>query len=339
MKPVTIREIAQAAGVSPSTAFRALSEEKLVRPATRDRVIAAQKMLENERLKKEERPKAAKSVGIIMPVSTAHDLSTRPSMFTIMTNFLSELSANGITNTVLVFDEKSMTVNDLLLQPMDGYLVTDTSEEQENIIIPALSAASLPCVLVNRRAEAPHVSSVNIDDLTACADATAYLISLGHERIAYLGGRKNYQNTKRRLQGYQQAMESAGLPLRDEYILFGDYSETSGYAMGEALLHLPQRPTGVICASDPIAIGFMHRMKDANLSLPEECSIIGFGDIESSRIVSPALTTIAQPSGDVGAIAAKMLIQMINYPVIVNQQLMLQTSMVIRESTDAPGKK
>ena len=336
MKSVTIRDIAQAAGVSPSTAFRALNDENLVKPATRAKVIAAKQMLEDEMTTCKERPLDNKSVGIIIPVSTANDLSGRPSMFTMIGNFLSELSANGISNTMLVFDEKTMSVNDLFHNAMDGYLVADTSEEQENIIIPALSNASLPCVLVNRRADAPFVSSVNIDDKTACADATAYLISLGHQRIAFLGGRKNYQNTKRRLLGYQMAMQDAGLAFTDEYALFGDYSESSGYAMGDALLKMLRRPTAVICASDPIAIGCMHRMKDASLALPEDCSIIGFGDIESCRLVTPNLTTIAQPSRELGMIAAKTLIQMMNYPAIINQQLMLQTRLVIRESTSAP---
>ena len=338
MKSITIREIAKAAGVSPSTAFRALTREDLVKPSNRNKVITAQKMLETQKSQQQEKPNINRSVGLIMPVSTSQDLQTRPSMFTIMTSFLAELTANGITNTVLVFDEKTMDIQDLLRQPMDGYLVADTSEDQENILIPALSAASLPCVLVNRQANAPYVSSVNIDDMAACANATSYLISLKHQRIAFLGGRKNYQNTKRRLQGFCQAMEKANLPIREEYILFGDYSETSGYTMGEILLQLPQRPSAIICASDPIAIGCMHRMKDANLILPAECSIIGFGDIESSAIVSPSLTTIAQPSDDVGTIAAKTLIQMINYPVIVRQQLMLQTRMIIRESTAPPAK-
>ena len=338
MKSITIRDIAQAAGVSPSTAFRALNDQNLVKPATRAKVIAAQQMLENEMSIPKEKTRITKSVGIIVPVSTAHDLSGRPSMFTMIGSFLSELSSNGIGNTMLVFDEKSMSISDLLRETMDGYLVADTSEEQENVIIPALSNAALPCVLVNRRADAPFVSSVNIDDKTACADAADYLISLGHRRIAFLGGRKNYQNTKRRLLGYQQALQNAGLSFNEEYAMFGDYSETSGYTMSDALLRMSPRPTAVICASDPIAIGCMHRLKDASLSLPGDCSIIGFGDIESCRLVSPTLTTIAQPSRELGAIAAKTLIQMMNYSVLINQQLMLQTKLIIRESTAAPLK-
>ena len=335
-RTVTIREIARSAGVSPSTVFRALKKESLVKPATRAKVLAAQRLLQSEKAQDTARSNGSSiTVGIIMPVSTAQDIDHHPSMFVTVTSFLSELSGSNISNSVLVFDENTMRGEDLLPHPMDGYLIIGTNEEQEKMILPVLSRAELPCVLINRHAEAPRISCVNIDDMAACANATRYLISLGHKRIAYLSGSKNFQHTKRRQNGYVSAMNEAGLGVRSEWVINGDYSETSGYTMGTALARLKNRPTAAICASDTIAIGCIHAMEEKGIAVPADFSVVGFGDIESSRIITPALTTVAQPSVDIGTIAAKVLMQMIRMPIIVRQQLMLQTRMIIRNSAAA----
>lgn len=346
-KRATVRSIAKVAGVSASTAFRALNNHTLVKPATLEKVLDAQRLLEAGESQPVSSPAGlagipsapGSTIGIVMPVATAQDIGRHPSMFVIITSFLAALSTAGVTNTMLVFDENTMRGEDLLTQPMDGYLIIGTSEEQESMILPVLSKAAVPCVLVNRRADAPHVGCVNIDDMAACANATRYLIGLGHTDIAFLGGHSNYQNTKRRMQGYRQAMEEAKLPTVSDFILCGTYSETSGYTLGKRLLSLSRRPTAALCASDPIAIGCMRALEEENLRIPEDFSIVGFGDIEASRCVSPALTTIVQPGVDVGQMAAKVLLQMMCTPMIVNQTLMLQTKMVVRESTAPPRQE
>ncbi len=339
-KAVTIRDIASAAGVSVSTAFRALKDEELVKPATRAKVMAAKHVLENEKMQIYKKTSAEPlSFGIIMPVSTAQDIGRHPSMFVLVTSFLSELSKNNISNTMLVFDESSMRAEDLLARPMDGYMITGTSSEQERLLLPVLSHSKIPCVIVNRHAETPYISCVKIDDKAATADATRYLISLGHTRIAYLSGSKNYQHTMRRMDGYLQAMNEAHLPVLDKWVVNGDYSETSGYAMGKIIASSDVRPTAVLCASDTIAIGCLYAMEEKNISVPRECSIIGFGNIESSRLVTPKLTTITQPSVDMGSLTAKILMQMIQTPGIVSQQIILQTRLIIRESTAEVNEK
>ena len=338
-KPATIRAIAEAAGVSPSTVFRVMNEPNLVKPSTRAKVQAAQKFLETESPKEAGRNAVpTRSVGVIIPMSTAQNIDRHPSLFVIITSFLSEISNANIANTMLVFDENTMRGEDLLLRPMNGYLIIGTTEEQESLILPVLSRASLPCVMINRHADVPYISSVKLDDRAACADATRYLISLGHRRIVFLGGQKNYQHTKRRLEGYLDAMSEAALPVSEEWIFYGEYSENSGYTMGKMAEGLEIRPTAALCASDTIAIGCIHAMQEKGLSVPEDFSVVGFGDIESSRILTPALTTISQSSVEEGTIAARVLMQMMNSPLIVRDQLMLQTRMIVRSSTGAPPK-
>lgn len=335
-KHATVREIAQAAGVSTTTAFRVLNNEAPVREETRSRVLAARDLLDTQLAGESPMPRQTeKSIGIIMPAATAQDIGRHPSMFVTLTNFLAELSHYRVTNSVIVLDE-NVTGADLVRQGKSGYFIMGTSEDQESIIVPSLSRAAIPCVFVNRQSDLPYMSSVSIDDIAACAASTGHLIGLGHRRIAFLGGTRNYQNTKRRVQGFRQAMRSAGLPVDENLILFGEYSETSGYSMAEKLMSLPEMPTAAVCASDPIALGCMRKMEQAGLRVPEDFSVFGFGNIESSRTSSPSLSTVFQRSVEVGQIAARVLVQMMDMPIMVSQKVLLQTEMVLRNSTAEP---
>lgn len=335
-KHATVRDIAIAAGVSTTTAFRALNEEGTVREETRNKVLAARDLLETQ-LAGDIPPRRMneKSIGIIMPAATAQDIGRHPSMFVTLSNFLAELAHYGIDNSMIVLDE-NVTGADLVRQGKNGYFIMGTSEEQESIIVPALSRAAIPCVFVNRQSDLPYMSNVSIDDIAACANATQHLIDLGHRQIAFLGGSRNYQNTKLRVQGYRQALRTAGIPENEELVCFGEYTELSGYAMGEKLLKMTPIPTAAVCASDPIALGCMRRMEQAGVRVPEDFSIIGFGNIESSRTSSPPLSTVFQRSVEVGQIAARILVQMIDMPIMVSQKVLLQTEMVIRDSTARP---
>lgn len=332
-KNATMREIAKVAGVSLSTVFRVLNSDVPVSPTTRAKVIAAQQILQNKKANITAEASSRHSVGIIMPAYSAEDLSAHPSMFTIITSFVEALSIRSISNTTIVYDENLITPQDLLSQPKDGYLIIGTSEDQEKSIVPVLSEARIPCVLINRHANTTHVASVHIDDMAATTDATEHLISLGHRNIAFIGGNKNFQNTKRRLLGYQMALEKHGIPMRSCNVLFGEYNERSGYQKGKELLALPERPTAGIFASDPLAIGCMKYLSENGLHLPEDFALIGFGNIEACQYVTPTLSTVSQPSRETGIVAADVLVQMIEKPIIYSQQVRLKTNLVIRDSS------
>ena len=126
-KPATIREIAKAAGVSPSTVFRVLNSGASVSPNTRAKVIAAQQILQNKKAITPAKESSRFSVGIIMPAHSAADLAGHPSLFTIITSFVEALSSRSVSNTTIIFDEKTMSPQSLIASPKDGYLIIGTS--------------------------------------------------------------------------------------------------------------------------------------------------------------------------------------------------------------------
>jgi len=330
----TVREIAKLAGVSASTVSRVLNSAISVSPSTRSKVLSAKEELENHTSRSF--PKREYSVGIIMPSGPATNLIEHPSLFTIITSFIERLTAHGVKNTTLVYDENKICPDDLFATQFDGYMIIGTSEEQENILLPELAKRGIPHLLVNRYANNEHLICLNYDDEHASTSVVEYLISLGHRKIAFIGGNKNYQNTKRRLSGYQLALRKAGIAERNDYILFGEYSEAFGYQSGETIMSMKERPTAAYFASDPLAIGCMRYLSEHGLSLPKDLAIIGFGDIEACKYVSPKLSTVAQPSRDTGIAAAGTLLQMIETPTITQNQVLLKTKLIIRESSGGP---
>lgn len=330
----TVREIAHIAGVSASTVSRVLNSAHSVSPSTRAKVLAAKETLESNSFPIV--PALEYSVGIIMPVDSATDLSGHPSLFTIIASFVERLTLYGVKNTTLIYDENKMRPDDFLANPLDGYMIIGTSEEQENALLTALAKRGVPHLLVNRQAGNEHTICVNFDDEQASVSAVEHLVGLGHRNIAFIGGSKNYQNTKRRLSGYLLALEKAGIEKNNDYILFGEYNESSGYRMGQALMAIKQRPTAAYFASDSLAIGCMRYVTEHGLRLPRDLAMIGFGNIEACQYVSPKLSTVAQPSRDTGIAAAGALLQMLEIPTIAQNQLLLKTNLIIRESSGSP---
>lgn len=333
----TIRQIAKIAGVSASTVSRALNSDVPVSPSARKKIEDAISYLQAG--KAQNLSGNSRCVGIILASVAADNLGMHPSIYSIVTSFTDQLATCNISSRTLVYKDVSADLDRLLRTPMDGYFVIGTSEEQDAFILNALQNKQIPWLIMNRHIESNRVSYVSLDDEYATESAVNYLIRLGHRRIAFVGGNRDFQNTKRRYSGYLAALEKAGIPAREEYVFFGEYNEISGYQKGRELLALRQRPTAACFASDTIAIGCMKYLSSHGLHLPQDMAIIGFGNIDASLTSIPSLTTIDQRYSDTGSIAAKALIQLMDTPSIAYQQILVKTELVIRESSGGPVNK
>jgi LacI family transcriptional regulator len=182
------------------------------------------------------------------------------------------------------------------------------------------------------------VPRVSIDNVKASYDMARYLISLGHEQIAYVRGPENLHTTDLRERGFRQAMAEAGLPLRCEFIVNGDFTFEGGIAAMNALLDQPERPTAVFAANDLIAIGCVVTALQRGLRVPEDLSVAGMDNIESTQYLTPQLTTVNVPMVEMGKQAAGRLFSLIEkeeFPEVT----ILPHSLVIRGTTAPPNKK
>lgn len=330
----TMRQIAEIAGVSASTVSRVINKNTPVKESARNKVLAAICKLENEG----SQPLACKgNVGIVLPTVSAIDLASHPSLYTAVFSFIETISARSLGNTTILLDDCPSLIQ-LRPKELRGYLILGTSDTQEQQLLPLLMQIGLPFVFINRLMDNPHASYVNIDDTQATELAVNHLLELGHRHIAFLGGNPDFPNTCIRCASYRKTLENAGIAYNESLVLCGDYSEQSGAEMAKRLLEQKKLPTAACAASDSIAIGFMRELTGRGLRVPEDISLIGFGNIAASNYIKPALTTISQNSREMGHIAALTLMQLMENPCIYNQHVLIRTSLVIRDSCCPPKR-
>lgn len=330
----TVREIAKEAGVSPATVSRLLTGKVPVNLETSNKIMAAIEKLDG--CNTISKLSNGKRVGIIIPNSSTLNMYEHPSLFQALTSFLNYISRAGLSNSTIIYDDSKEQIEKIFEDPLDGYFIMNTSVSQEEAISEILNSKGIPHVLLNRQARKPRTGNVCLDDENATTQLVEHLISLGHRKIAYVGGNKNYQNTKRRLLGYETTLKKYNIELDQSLVFTGEYSEQYGEMVGQQISQLKNKPTAICCGSDSIAVGCINSLKKTGINVPGDVAITGFGDYEIYRHVSPSLTTIIQPNSKMGSIAASCLIQLMEMPDIDSSNTYVHTKMVIRESSGSP---
>jgi LacI family transcriptional regulator len=178
---------------------------------------------------------------------------------------------------------------------------------------------------------------VDIDNVAAARRAVEHLLSLGHRRIACItdgpAGHK-YPEVHDRLDGYRTALESHGIPFDESLLRHGDFDEQSGDTAMRSLLAAPERPSAVFVASDEVAFGAMKAAKALGARIPHDLALVGFDDLPTAAFVEPPLTTVRVPAREIGAAAARMLLQILETGHRADS-VILDTELVVRESSGA----
>lgn len=330
-----IRDVAKIAGVSPSTVSRVLSGSARVSEQKRNRVYQAVAELQYDMKQTQYRGsnKSSSKIGIIMQKHAAIDLAGHPAFSTAISSFEKEVHLQNRRSELIMLDEmlyKNFSILDE--QEVAAYFILGTNEEQEDILLPYLKSKHLPYIILNRWVSDKSINYVNIDDAVAAQQATEYLIALQHRRIAFIGGNKNFRNSKLRIAGFEAAMQQAGLEVDSHYILQGDYSELYGYEVGDELVSMQERPTAALVSSDIIAAGLQRKLRERGVKLPHDFSMVGWGDFTIASYVTPALTTIRMPTSEMGTQAAIALDNMIRYPDVIGTHIVMRAPLIIRDS-------
>ncbi len=327
-----IRDVAKIAGVSASTVSRVLNGTAPVNDRTRSRVLRAMSEL-NYSLSEHKEEKKKWSIGIIIPKRSASNMPGHPAFYSATTAFIEVLEKNHAENTLVLLDEGHLkNIEDLFSSHLDGYFILGTSAEEEDILLPFLKAKKAPYIILNRWVNEKYTCYVNVDDVVASYRATKWLIDLGHKKIAFIGGDKNFRHSKLRLHGYTMAMEESGLSVLEKYIFQGEYNEDYGYTAGKELFHLKDRPTAGFFTSDMIAIGAQCSLRELGMALPQEFAMVSWGNFNIASYVRPALTTVNIPHAEMGIQAANALLNLLNHPSVARVQILMEADLVIRDS-------
>lgn len=178
---------------------------------------------------------------------------------------------------------------------------------------------------------------VNSDNYTGAYKATKHLIDYGHKKIAHICGDMNKYSGFKRLEGYVKAMEEAGLPVKEGYIVYGDFTENGGFECADKLLKGMDKktncPTAIFSSNDSMAIGAIRAIRKMGYKIPEDISIIGYDDIRIASYISPALTTVRNSISKMASIATESLINFIENDINSPEYYTVPSELVMREST------
>ncbi|GHC63901.1 transcriptional regulator [Limoniibacter endophyticus] len=194
----------------------------------------------------------------------------------------------------------------------------------------------LPAVLIARSVPGVDVPVFRGDDAFGTALATNHLISLGHRRIAMIGGTDQTSTGRDRYQGYLSAMNSAGLPVAAHWRIPGPRTKQAGFEAATQFLAFKDRPTAVVCWNDLVAIGLMNGIARAGLVPGKDIAVTGYDDLEEAAIATPALTTVWNGQREVGRRAARVLLDRLNGAVVETHQELIKPELHIRQSTARP---
>jgi LacI family transcriptional regulator len=327
-------EIAAAAGVSIPTVSKVLNGRRDVAPATRERV---EDLLRRHRYRPR-RASANSRVGLIDLVFV--DLGS-PWAMQILTGVEEAAHRAGTGLVVSAIHGRTQPRPDrswfenIAARRSDGVLLvlselSATQQEQ-------LAELGIPVVIVDPAGQpAPEVPSVGATNWAGGLAATEHLISLGHERIAVIGGPTDVLCARARLDGYRTAMRAAGLKVRPGYLRTGDFTSPAGYRETLALLDLPNPPTAVFACADDMARGAYEALYERGLRVPDDLSVVGFDDLEEATWAIPPLTTVRQPLTEMAGMATRMLLSLIDGDGLESTRMELATPLVVRASTAPP---
>lgn len=325
-----IKEVAKLADVSVATVSRALSTPHVVAPETLDRVNKVIRDLQYFPNFQARNLRTAKTAFIIALVP---DIAN-PFFSEIIRGI--EQIARSAGYSVLLGETQYDT------QIEDSYAHFVSTRQADGLISllprvpPIRSSGRPPFVNVSEYVNDPAITRVFIDNVSAMAGATEYLTMLGHSRIAYVGGRAMSPISVDRERGFRLGMERSGLSPDPCYFCTGDFSVHSGISAAGKLFANATRPTAVVCANDETAIGVINAAMAHGLRVPEDLSVIGFDDIPLARFYNPSLTTVAQPTLEIGQAAAELLIEMLIEPDVPPRFRVMPTELVVRNSTGRP---
>jgi DNA-binding LacI/PurR family transcriptional regulator len=191
----------------------------------------------------------------------------------------------------------------------------------------------IPLVFFDRVCEDVVASKVVIDDYRSAFDAVSFLIEKKYKRIAHFGGPKELDICKKRWLGYIDALKRADICLQNGYVRYGGMHEQDGYTSMDSMLKEKLIPDAIFAVNDPVAIGAFQRIKEAKLKIPDDVAIIGFSNNKNTSLIDPQITTVDQPSFEMGKKSAEMLINIIGNKMVEPETIVLDTTLLVRGST------
>lgn len=331
----TINDVASVAGVSRSTASRALTGKGYVAAAARARVLAAAKKVHYvpDATAQNLKQQSSKTIGVIVS-----DLRN---------SFYAELAA-GVARAarkagygMLLVDADSSTDQEIeaaktfLASRVAGAILASVSPET----VPYLALHGIPSVEADRQFAAGKCDAVVVDNRSGARSATEHLLSQDHTRIAFLIDEQGWTTGSERFEGHKEALVNAGLEADRDMVVKCGWSATAAQTAIADILQTEEPPTAIFAVNNVLAEGTYRAVREAGLSIPEDVSIVSFDDVPWMSMVAPGLTTVTQDPAGIGEAAVERLLGRIDEPEQPFRLTVLPAELVIRGSTGPRSRR
>jgi LacI family transcriptional regulator, galactose operon repressor len=322
---LTIRDIAQLAGVSTATVSRVLNNKPDVDPTTREHVM---KVVQEHGFV----PSVTASslaggrsplLGVLVPsltwplmpqiMQSIAEVIEQTSYELVLYSISHRTDRSGLIDRILA----TRLIDGLLAVYPDGIASAESTEpinRESSTHLREIYERGFPVVMLDDQSLPGPIPWVGPDNRIGAYEAVRHLVRHGHRRIAHVQGPLQYQCSHDRFAGYQQALEEAGIAIDPTLIAQGDFTIASGRAATTQLLALSARPTAIFAANDQMAYGVLSVSEAHGLRLPDDLAVIGFDDTTLSSHTRPALSTVKQPFAEMGRSAAEMLLALVSAP-------------------------
>jgi DNA-binding LacI/PurR family transcriptional regulator len=330
-KVATIRQVAEAAGVSIATVSRVLSGNGGVTEPLAEKVRQAAENLnfKPNRVARGLRRQHSQTIGVLVT-----DIQN-PFFTSVLQSIERVLESNGYVMLLCNSDEQpgreKIHLATLQAEGVAGVIIAPTRNDVSRYQMVINNGT--PVVIIDREVQDIKADCVTINNHDASINAVNHLLSLGHKRIGLIAGPDFVTTSAIRKKGYLQALRDAGITHTNEYVQAADYKQCGGYeAMGK-FLKLPNPPTAVIVLNNLMTLGALQIIHEQNLSVPGDIALLGFDDMPWAACLQPPLTVIAQPIYALGEAAAQLLVDRIQNPNRPFRKLMFEASLIVRAST------
>jgi LacI family repressor for deo operon, udp, cdd, tsx, nupC, and nupG len=330
-KIATIQDVARTAGVSTATVSRTLSKPSVVAPATREAVqsaIAETGYRVNATASNLRRQRTGSVIVLVPNLANPFFSQILAGLSSVLTPAQYGLL---VADTQSGPDPDERLAHYLTSGQADGLILLDGTLSPEVLRTPGRPPVVMACEWMGS-----DLPSVTVENARGAEMAVDHLAGLGHRAIGHVTGPRGNVLTETRLEGFTRGLAARGLPLREDWVLEGDFTMDSGAAAARAFLRMADRPSALFLSSDEMAVGFMGVVQAAGLRVPQDVSVVGFDNIEMAQHLTPRLTTIRQPRTRIGESAAELLLGLIDTAALTGPSDVIEVEFIARGSAAPP---
>lgn len=332
----TIKDVAKHAGVSTATVSLVIHGNKRISSETKRKVEKTIKQLGYYPSKSARDLVSRKTGNIGFILTEDHFLKTEPFYTQIFlgTEFEARKHSYYILLTTIPtnFTEDDELPGFILERNVDGLIIAG---KVPSLFMEKIKAFNIPVVMVDYYTDQNAQNAVLIDNMGGAMQATEYIISLGHKKIAFIGGDLEHPSIRDRYHGFKIALEKHGIPVNENLVLITEKSTSreSGYYTAQSLHKRGLEFSAVFACNDAMAIGAMQYFKHVGIDIPGDLSIIGFDNIERDLYQEPPLSTMSVPKIDMGQEALQQMVQILSKKIIGNKKTLIPVELIVRGST------